>query len=42
MRRETIERMREAGMEVEIFNPVHQYVNRLYFNYRGSPEDPVH
>ena len=34
MRRETIERMREAGMEVEIFNPVHQYVNRLYFNYR--------
>ena len=21
-------------MEVEIFNPVHQYVNRLYFNYR--------
>ena len=34
MRRETIEQMREAGMEVEIFNPVHQYVNRLYFNYR--------
>ena len=34
MRSETIERMREAGMEVHIFNPVHQYVNRLYFNYR--------
>ena len=34
MRRETIEQMRRAGMEVEIFNPVHQYVNRLYFNYR--------
>ena len=34
MRWETIEQMRQAGMEVEIFNPVHQYVNRLYFNYR--------
>ena len=34
MRGETIEQMRQAGMEVEIFNPVHQYVNRLYFNYR--------
>lgn len=34
MRSETIERMREAGMEVHVFNPVHQYVNRLYFNYR--------
>ena len=34
MRRETIEHMRQAGMEVEIFNPAHQYVNRLYFNYR--------
>jgi cardiolipin synthase len=26
--------MREAGISVRIFNPVHQYVNRLYFNYR--------
>ena len=34
MRQETIEKMRAAGMEVHIFNPVHQYVNRLYFNYR--------
>ncbi len=34
MRRETIEKMREEGMEVCVFNPVHQYVNRLYFNYR--------
>lgn len=34
MRRETIELMREEGMEVCVFNPVHQYVNRLYFNYR--------
>ena len=34
MRRETVEQMREAGMEVRVFNPVHQYVNRLYFNYR--------
>ena len=34
MRSETIARMRAAGMEVEIFNPVHRYVNRLYFNYR--------
>ena len=21
-------------MEVEVFNPVHRYVNRIYFNYR--------
>lgn len=34
MRSETIARMREAGMEVAVFNPVHRYVNRLYFNYR--------
>ncbi|MBQ9459988.1 MAG: cardiolipin synthase [Oscillospiraceae bacterium] len=33
-RGETIEKMREAGIEVFIFNPVHRYVNRLYFNYR--------
>jgi cardiolipin synthase len=30
----TIERLREAGVEVFVFNPVHHYVNRLYFNYR--------
>lgn len=34
MSREMVERMRNAGIEVTIFNPVHQYVNRLYFNYR--------
>lgn len=34
MRGETIESMRREGMEVCVFNPVHQYVNRLYFNYR--------
>ncbi len=31
---ETIDRLRAAGVEVFIFNPVHEYVNRLYFNYR--------
>ena len=31
---ETIERLRDAGVEVFVFNPVQQYVNRLYFNYR--------
>lgn len=34
MRGETIEKMRAEGIEVCVFNPVHQYVNRLYFNYR--------
>ena len=29
-----IEALRESGVEVQIFNPVHHYVNRLYFNYR--------
>ena len=33
-RGETIEALRAAGVEVYIFNPVHKYVNRLYFNYR--------
>ncbi len=33
-RGETIEALRAAGVEVHIFNPVHRYVNRLYFNYR--------
>ena len=31
---EMIDAMKECGIEVAIFNPVHQYVNRLYFNYR--------
>lgn len=34
MSREMMERMKAAGIEVAVFNPVHQYVNRLYFNYR--------
>ena len=34
MHRETIGTVRAAGMELCVFNPVHQYVNRLYFNYR--------
>jgi len=34
MRSETIAHLREEGIEVQIFNPVHRYVNRLYFNYR--------
>jgi len=31
---ETLHRLQEAGIEVHVFNPVHRYVNRLYFNYR--------
>ncbi|MCR5826150.1 MAG: cardiolipin synthase [Oscillospiraceae bacterium] len=33
-RGETIDALRAAGVEVVVFNPVHRYVNRLYFNYR--------
>lgn len=28
------ERLRAAGIQLRMFNPVHHYVNRLYFNYR--------
>lgn len=31
---ETMEAVRAAGIELMVFNPVHEYVNRLYFNYR--------
>ena len=31
---ESLETLRAAGVEVIVFNPVHEYVNRLYFNYR--------
>ena len=34
MSNEMVSRMKDAGIEVAVFNPVHQYVNRLYFNYR--------
>jgi len=30
----TLLEIQEAGIEVEVFNPVHKYVNRIYFNYR--------
>ncbi len=33
-RGETIDALRDAGVEVVVFNPVQRYVNRLYFNYR--------
>lgn len=32
--REEVTELRRIGAEVMVFNPVHQYVNRLYFNYR--------
>ena len=31
---EKVEALTRAGVEVKVFNPVHHYVNRLYFNYR--------
>ena len=31
---ETLQKMQSAGIEVEVFNPVHRYINRIYFNYR--------
>ena len=31
---ERVEALRRMGVEIMIFNPVHHYVNRLYFNYR--------
>ena len=34
IRREDVEQLRRMGVEVKVFNPVHHYVNRLYFNYR--------
>ncbi|MCI2058183.1 MAG: cardiolipin synthase [Oscillibacter sp.] len=30
----TLQEIQNAGIEVEVFNPVHRYVNRIYFNYR--------
>jgi len=34
MPNEKVEELQDAGVEVKVFNPVHHYVNRLYFNYR--------
>ncbi len=31
---EMLQAMQDAGIEVAVFNPVHRYVNRIYFNYR--------
>lgn len=31
---ETLRALESAGIEVEAFNPVHRYINRIYFNYR--------
>ena len=31
---DTLQAMQNAGLEVQVFNPVHRYVNRIYFNYR--------
>ena len=30
----TLQAIQDAGIEVEVFNPVHRYINRIYFNYR--------
>ena len=31
---DSLRALQDAGIEVEVFNPVHRYVNRIYFNYR--------
>ena len=31
---ETLRAMQDAGLEVQVFNPVHRYVSRIYFNSR--------
>ena len=30
----TLQAIQSAGIEMQVFNPVHRYVNRIYFNYR--------
>lgn len=30
----TLQAIQNAGIEVEVFNPVHRYISRIYFNYR--------
>lgn len=30
----TLQIIQDEGIEVKVFNPVHRYVNRIYFNYR--------
>jgi len=31
---ETLQNIQKAGIEVQVFNPVHRYISRIYFNYR--------
>lgn len=31
---ETLQTIQRAGIEVQVFNPVHRYISRIYFNYR--------
>ena len=31
---ETLQTIQDAGIGIQTFNPVHRYVNRIYFNYR--------
>ena len=31
---QTLQKIQNEGIEVEVFNPVHRYINRIYFNYR--------
>ena len=31
---QTLQEIQNANIEVEVFNPVHRYVNRIYFNFR--------
>lgn len=31
---ETLQAIQKAGIEVHVFNPVHRYISRIYFNYR--------
>ena len=31
---DALQKMREAGIRYRVFNPVHRFVNRMYFNYR--------
>lgn len=36
-----LQSIQDAGISVEVFNPVHKYVNRLYFNYRDHRKATV-
>ena len=34
MHNASLDELKAAGVEIQVFNPVNHYVNRLYFNYR--------